>query len=179
MGKRFENTKTSANLLTAFAGESMARNKYTFFASAARKEGYEEIARIFEETAANEKEHAEIWFKLMEQLGSTEFNLKSASEGEHYEWSDMYKTFAQDARDENFHDVAALFENTAKVEKLHEDRFNECLKKVQDKTVFTSRETVKWKCLNCGFELEGKEPPEVCPLCAHPKAYFKNENCSQ
>lgn len=177
--KDLKGTKTLENLKIAFAGESEARNKYTYFASRAKKEGYVQISKIFEETAANEKEHAEIWFKLMEQLGSTEFNLKSASEGEHYEWSDMYKTFAQDARDENFHDVAALFENTAKVEKLHEDRFNQCMKKVQEKTVFASTESVKWKCLNCGFELEGKEPPEVCPLCSHPKAYFKNESCAQ
>ena len=175
MGNRFDNSKTSANLVTAFAGESMAGNKYSFFASAARKEGFEEIARIFEETAANEKEHAKIWFKLMEQLGSTEFNLKSASEGEHYEWSDMYKTFAQEAREENYHDVAALFERTAEVEKLHEDRFNECLQKIKDNTVFSSPSAVKWKCLNCGFELEGKEPPEVCPLCSHPRAYFREE----
>lgn len=176
MANRFENTKTSANLVTAFAGESMARNKYTFFASAAKKEGYEEIAKIFEETAANEKEHAEIWFKLMEQLGSTEFNLKSAAEGEHYEWSDMYKTFAEEAKEENYPDVAALFERAAAVEKLHEERFNAFLQKIKDHTVFSSSTPIKWKCLNCGYELEGKEPPEVCPLCAHPKAYFKPEN---
>lgn len=173
MANRFENSKTSANLLTAFAGESMARNKYTFFASAARNEGFEEIAQIFEETADNEKEHAKIWFKLLEQLGSTGFNLKSAAEGEHYEWSDMYKSFAKDAREENFHDVAVLFENAAAVEKLHEERFNEHLKRISDNTVFSRPEPVKWKCQNCGFELEGKQPPQSCPLCSHPKAYFK------
>lgn len=178
MGNRFENSKTSANLVTAFAGESMAGNKYMFFAAAARKEGYEEIAQIFEETAANERAHAKIWFKLMEQLGSTEFNLKSASEGEHYEWSDMYLAFAGDAREENHHDVAALFEKTAEVEKLHENRFNECLRKIRENSVFRSPEPVRWKCLNCGFEINGEEPPEFCPLCSHPKAYFKEDSGS-
>lgn len=178
MGNNSTSTKTSANLITAFAGESIARNKYTFFAQAARKEGFTEIAKVFEETAENEKAHAEIWFKLREQLGSTEFNLKSAIEGEHYEWSDMYKSFAEDAKEENRLDIAVLFERAAEVEKLHETRFKQCLDAIKNSTVFSSEEAVKWKCLNCGFEATGKEPPESCPLCSHPKGFFKNESCN-
>lgn len=179
MDTKFKGTKTEGNLLTAFTGESMARNKYTFFASAAKKEGYEEIARIFEETAENERAHAKIWFKLLEQIGDTSFNLKSASEGEHYEWSEMYSTFAQDAKAENFNDVAFLFEKAADVEKLHQERFDRYLNEVDSATVFKKDEKVKWKCLNCGLELESEEAPEMCPLCNHPKAFFKveTENC--
>ena len=179
MASKFKGTKTEGNLLTAFTGESMARNKYTFFAAAARREGYEEIARIFEETADNEKAHASIWFKLLEQLGNTAFNLKSASDGEHYEWAEMYKDFAEDARSENFNDVAFLFEKAAEVEKLHQDRFDQYLNQVQSDTVFQKGEKTKWKCLNCGLELESESAPEQCPLCSHPKAFFKVEssNC--
>ena len=160
MDSKFKGTKTEGNLLTAFTGESMARNKYTFFAAAAKKEGYEEIARIFEETAENEKAHANIWFKLLEQLGDTPFNLKSASDGEHYEWSEMYRNFAEVARAENFNDVAFLFEKAADVEKLHQDRFDQYLNQVESDTVFQKREKTRWKCLNCGLELEAEKTRE-------------------
>lgn len=175
MDNRFKGSKTEGNLLTAFTGESMARNKYTFFSAAAKKEGFVEIARIFEETADNEREHAKIWFKLLNQLGDTAFNLQSASDGEHYEWSEMYRSFAEDAKSENFNDVAFLFEKAAEVEKLHQQRFDRYLSEVNSATVFTKKEKVKWKCQNCGLELEAEEAPEQCPLCSHPKGFFKEE----
>ena len=175
MSQDFSATKTAGNLLTAFTAESMARNKYSFFASAAKKEGYEEIANIFEETAANEKAHAKIWFKLLEQLGSTEFNLKSAAHGEHYEWSEMYRIFADEARSENYGDIAFLFEKAGEVEKLHQERFDQLLTTLSAGETFKKQNPIKWKCTNCGFELEGSEAPESCPLCSHPKAYFKEE----
>lgn len=175
MSTRLKGSKTEGNLLTAFTGESMARNKYSFFASAARKEGYEEIARIFEETADNEKAHAKIWFKLLEQLGDTSFNLKSASDGEHYEWSEMYRDFAAEAKEENFNDISFLFEKAAEVEKLHQQRFDKYLGDIQSGSVFQKQEKTKWKCLNCGLELEAENAPEQCPLCSHPKSFFKTE----
>ena len=162
-------SKTEANLMTAFAGESQARNKYTYFASKARKEGYVQIANLFEETANNEKEHAKIWFKLLEGIGSTEENLKSAAEGENYEWTDMYATFAKEAKEEGFDKIAFLFESVAKIEKEHEERYLALLKNVQDRTVFQKGEIVIWQCSNCGHIHVGLQAPEVCPVCEHPQ----------
>ncbi|MCI9273288.1 MAG: rubrerythrin family protein [Clostridiales bacterium] len=166
-------SKTEANLMTAFAGESQARNKYTYFASKARKEGYVQIANLFEETANNEKEHAKIWFKLLEGIGSTEENLKSAAEGENYEWTDMYATFAKEAKEEGFDKIAFLFESVAKIEKEHEERYLALLKNVQDRTVFQKGEIVIWQCSNCGHIHVGLQAPEVCPVCEHPQSYFQ------
>lgn len=166
-------SKTEANLMTAFAGESQARNKYTYFASKARKEGYVQIANLFEETANNEKEHAKIWFKLLEGIGSTEENLKSAAEGENYEWTDMYATFAKEAKEEGFDKIAFLFESVAKIEKEHEERYLALLKNVQDGTVFQKGEIVIWQCSNCGHIHVGLQAPEVCPVCEHPQSYFQ------
>lgn len=168
-----EGTKTDANLRDAFSGESEARNKYTFFASVAKKEGYEQIAAIFEETASNEKEHAEIWFKTLNGIGNTEANLKSAANGEHYEWSDMYKGFAKDAREEGFADLAFSFEKVAEIEKHHEERFLALLHNMESNQVFSRPEKEVWICRNCGFILEADKAPEVCPVCQHPKAYFQ------
>ena len=165
-------TRTEANLQTAFAGESMARNKYTFFASKAKKDGYVQIAKIFEETAANEKEHAKIWFKLLNGgIDDTAANLKAAAEGENYEWTDMYATFAKEAREEGFDHIADLFEMVGAIEKEHEERYRRLLKNVEDKLVF-SRDG-EWQCSNCGHIVVGRQAPEVCPVCAHPKAYFE------
>ena len=175
MENKFENTKTQGNLLTAFTGESMARNKYTFFAAAARKEGYEEIARIFEETADNERAHAKVWFSLLEQLGDTAFNLRSASEGEHYEWSEMYKTFARDAREEQRPDIAFLFEKAAQVEKAHQERFDALLDRLEKGETFRQKGGARWKCQNCGMVVEGEVAPDKCPLCSHPKSFFRRE----
>ena len=166
-------SKTEANLLTAFAGESQARNKYTFFASKAKKEGYVQIANLFEETANNEKEHAKIWFKLLEGIGTTAENLKAAAEGENYEWTDMYATFAKEAKEEGFDKIAFLFESVAKIEKEHEERYRALLKNVEDGTVFEKGEIVIWQCSNCGHIHVGLKAPEVCPVCAHPQAYFQ------
>ena len=166
-------TETEKNLWTAFAGESQARNKYTYFASKAKKEGYEHIAAIFEETANNEKEHAKMWFKLLDGIGSTPENLKAAAEGENYEWTDMYDGFAKTARKEGFEAIAKLFEGVAAIEKHHEERYRKLLKNVEDKVVFSKDGDAIWQCRNCGHIVVGKEAPAVCPVCAHPQAYFE------
>ena len=168
-------SKTEQNLMTAFAGESQARNKYTYFASVAKKEGYEQIAAIFQETADNEKEHAKMWFKLLNggQLGDTAANLKAAAEGENYEWTDMYAEFAKTAREEGFTHIAYLFEEVAKIEKEHEERYLKLLENVKDGKVFEAGEVKIWKCRNCGHIVVGTKAPEVCPVCSHPKAYFE------
>lgn len=166
-------SKTEANLMTAFAGESQARNKYTYFASKARKDGYVQIANIFEETANNEKEHAKIWFKLLEGIGSTPENLLAAAEGENYEWTDMYATFAKEAKEEGFDKIAFLFEAVAKIEKEHEERYNALSANVDNGKVFQKDEQIGWICLNCGYIHYGDKAPEMCPVCSHPKAYFQ------
>ena len=166
-------TKTEKNLWTAFAGESQARNKYTFYASKARKDGYVQIAKIFEETAANEKEHAEIWFKLLNGIGTTAENLEAAAQGENYEWTEMYATMAKEAREEGFDHIAFLFEEVAKIEKEHEDRYRRLLANVEGGLVFSRDGEMIWQCSNCGHIHVGKQAPEMCPVCAHPKAYFQ------
>ena len=168
-------TKTEANLMAAFAGESQARNKYTYFASKAKKEGYEQIAAIFEETANNEKEHAKMWFKLLNggEIGTTSENLKAAAEGEYYEWTDMYATFAKEAKEEGFDHIAYLFSEVAKIEKEHEERYMKLLGNVNDDLVFKKGEEIVWICRNCGHVYTGKEAPKVCPVCAHPQSYFE------
>ena len=168
-------SKTEQNLMTAFAGESQARNKYTFFASQAKKDGYEQIAAIFQETADNEKEHAKLWFKLLNggAIGSTEENLKAAAAGENYEWTDMYAEFAKTAKEEGFARIAYLFEEVGKIEKEHEERYLKLLENVKEGKVFEAGEVKIWKCRNCGHIVVGTKAPEVCPVCAHPKAYFE------
>ena len=168
-------SKTEANLQTAFAGESQARNKYTYFASKARKEGFVQIAAIFEETAKNEQEHAKIWFKLLHggEIGSTAENLLAAAEGENYEWTDMYAGFAKTAREEGFDDIATLFEGVAAIEKEHEERYKKLLANVKGDLVFSKEGDAVWQCSNCGHIVVGKRAPEVCPICAHPQAYFQ------
>ena len=170
-------SKTEQNLMTAFAGESQARNKYTYFASKAKKEGYEQIADIFLETANNEKEHAKIWFKLLEggEIKSTTENLKAAAEGENYEWTDMYKEFAEVAKEEGFDHIAFLFEGVAKIEKEHEERYKKLLKNIDDKLVFSNDGDAIWVCRNCGHVVVGKEAPKVCPICTHPQSYFERK----
>ena len=173
--KELKGTKTEENLREAFAGESQARNKYTYFASKARKDGYEQIAAIFEETAANEKEHAILWFKLLEggDIKSTEENLKSAAEGENYEWTDMYDRMAKEAREEGFDKIAYLFESVAKIEKEHEERYLKLLENVENGLVFSKDGDKIWKCRNCGHIVVGKDAPEICPVCSHPKSFFE------
>ncbi|HJC56465.1 MAG TPA: rubrerythrin family protein [Candidatus Eisenbergiella intestinipullorum] len=167
-------SKTEKNLETAFAGESMARNKYTYFASKARKEGYVQIANIFEETANNEKEHAKMWFKLLNNgIGSTAECLQAAAEGENYEWTDMYATFAKEAKEEGFDEIARLFEGVAAIEKEHEERYRKLLANVENGLVFSKDGDTIWQCSNCGHIVIGKKAPEVCPVCAHPQAYFQ------
>lgn len=167
-------SKTEENLLAAFAGESEARNKYTYYASKARKEGYVQIANIFEETAANEKEHAKIWFKLLKGgIGTTAENLADAAAGENYEWTDMYATFAKEAREEGFDEIATLFEGVAAIEKEHEERYKKLLENVEKGLVFSKDGDTIWQCSNCGHICIGKEAPEVCPVCAHPQSYFQ------
>lgn len=167
-------SKTEANLLTAFAGESQARNKYTYYASKARKDGYVQIANIFEETAANEKEHAKMWFKLLNGgISDTLDNLKDAAAGENYEWTDMYAGFAKTAREEGFDQIANLFEGVAKIEKEHEERYLKLVKNIEEGLVFSRDGDVIWQCANCGHIVIGKKAPEVCPVCAHPQAYFQ------
>lgn len=168
-------SKTEKNLREAFSGESEARNKYTYFASKAKKDGYEQIAAIFQETADNEKEHAKIWFKLLDGISTTEDNLVAAAAGEHYEWTDMYNHFAKEAYEEGFGDIANLFEGVAKIEKLHEERYNKLLKNVRDDKVFQKDEVVVFKCRNCGYEVSSDKAPEVCPVCDHPMAHFQVE----
>ena len=167
-------TKTEKNLMEAFAGESMARNKYSYFASKARKDGYVQIAELFEETAANEKEHAKIWYKLLHDgIGSTVENLKAAAEGENYEWTDMYATFAKEAREEGFDTIADLFEGVAAIEKEHEERYLKLLQNIEDGIVFSRDGEMIWKCKNCGHICVGSKAPEVCPVCNHPQSYFE------
>lgn len=173
--KDLKGTRTEQNLMVAFAGESQARNKYTYFASKARKEGYVQIARIFEETADNEKEHAKLWFKLLEggSVKDTASNLKAAAEGENFEWTDMYAGFAKEAREEGFDEIAALFEGVAAIEKEHEERYRRLLERVEGEAVFSRDGDAIWQCSNCGHICVGKKAPEVCPVCAHPQAYFQ------
>ena len=167
-------SKTEANLMTAFAGESQARNKYTYYASKAKKDGYVQIAAIFEETANNEKEHAKRWFKLLHGgIGDTVDNLKDAAAGENYEWTDMYAGFAKTAREEGFDHIADLFEGVAKIEKEHEERYLKLVKNLEEGLVFSRDGDVIWQCANCGHIVIGKKAPEVCPVCAHPQAYFQ------
>lgn len=167
-------TKTEANLLAAFAGESQARNKYTYYASKAKKEGYVQIAALFEETANNEKEHAKIWFKLLHDgMPDTMTNLKDAADGENYEWTDMYATFAKEAKEEGFDKIAYLFEQVANIEKEHEERYRKLLANIEGGLVFSKEGDAIWQCSNCGHIVVGKQAPEVCPVCAHPQGYFQ------
>ena len=166
-------SKTEQNLVAAFAGESQARNKYTYFASVAKKEGYEQIAAIFQETADNEKEHAKMWFKELKLLGNTAENLKAAAEGENYEWTDMYKTFAEEAEAEGFAEIARKFRMVADIEKTHEERYLKLLHNVEMQQVFEKAEETMWVCRNCGHIVIGKKAPQVCPVCAHPQSYFE------
>ena len=168
-------SKTEQNLWTAFAGESQARNKYTYYASKARKEGYVQIANLFEETAANEKEHAKIWFKLLHDgdVPTTSVNLQDAADGENYEWTDMYAKMAAEAKEEGFDSIAALFDMVAKIEKGHEDRYRKLLSNVQNGLVFSRDGDMIWECSNCGHIVIGPKAPELCPVCKHPKAYFQ------
>lgn len=173
--KDLKGTKTEQNLRIAFSGESEARNKYTYYASKARKDGYEQIAAIFEETAGNEKEHAKLWFKLLHggDVPDTLTNLNDAASGEHYEWTDMYANFAKVAREEGFEDIAKQMEGVLKVEKAHEERYRKLIANVEGGLVFTRDNDVIWQCANCGHIEIGKKAPEICPVCAHPKAYFQ------
>lgn len=167
-------TKTEANLAAAFAGESQARNKYTYYASKAKKDGYEQIAQLFLETAENEKEHAKLWFKLLNGgIGTTEENLLDAAEGENYEWTDMYAQMAADAREEGFDQIARMFEGVAAIEKTHEERYRKLLANIEGGLVFSRDGDMIWECGNCGHIHIGKNAPKVCPVCAHPQAYFK------
>ena len=166
-------SKTEKNLATAFAGESQARNKYTYFASVARKEGYEQIAAIFEQTANNEKEHAKMWFKALGGLGDTAANLLAAAEGENYEWTDMYDQFAREAEEEGFTRLAYQLRAVAAIEKAHEERYRALLSNVEMQQVFEKAEETMWECRNCGHLVIGKKAPEVCPVCTHPKSYFE------
>lgn len=173
--KNLLGTKTEQNLRDAFAGESQARNKYTYYASKAKKDGYVQIAKIFEETAANEKEHAKIWFKLLHDGGipTTEENLLDAAEGEMYEWTDMYARMAEEAKEEGFDDIARLFSQVGAIEKHHEERYRKLLANVKEGLVFSRDNDMIWQCSNCGHIVIGKKAPELCPVCAHPKAYFE------
>ena len=173
--KELKGTKTEANLWAAFAGESQARNKYTYFASKAKKEGYVQIANLFEETAGNEREHAKMWFKILGGIGDTAENLKAAAAGENGEWTDMYPGFAKTAREEGFADIAALFESVAAIEKEHEARYLKLLDNVKKEIVFSSDGDTIWQCSNCGHIVVGRKAPELCPVCAHPKAYFQRK----
>ena len=166
-------TETEKNLLAAFAGESEARNKYTYFASKAKKDGFEQISKIFQETADNEKEHAKIWYKILSGIGSTVDCLKVAADGEGYEWKEMYPGFAKTAREEGFDEIAELFEGVAAIEKEHEERYCKLLKNIEDKIVFSRDGECVWQCRNCGHIVVGKQAPEVCPVCNHPQAYFE------
>ena len=172
--KNLKGTKTEENLMTAFSGESMARNKYDYYSSRAKKDGYEQIAAIFAETAANEKEHAKIWFKLLHDgIPETLTNLKDAADGEHFEWTDMYKTFAEEADAEGFASIAELFRKVAAIEKTHEERYVKLAANIEKNEVFNKGVQVVWVCLNCGHMVVADSAPEVCPVCAHPKAFFE------
>ena len=170
-------SKTEQNLMAAFAGESQARNKYTYWASKAKKDGYEQIAAIFEETASNEKEHAKMWFKLLEggEIKSTPENLKAAADGENYEWTDMYQEFAKVAKEEGFNHIAFLFTEVAKIEKEHEERYRKLLKNIEDEVVFSNDGDTIWICRNCGHVVIWKNAPKVCPVCNHPQSYFERK----
>ena len=170
---KYSGTKTEQNLRDAFSGESEARNKYTYFASTAKNEGYEQIAALFLKTAENEREHAKMWFKELGGLGDTAQNLANAAEGEHFEWTDMYENFAMDAEDEGFYELAAKFRLVAAVEKLHEERYRVLLKNVEAMEVFKKSGVTMWECRNCGHVVVGLEAPEVCPVCNHPQAFFE------
>jgi len=171
--KNLKGSRTEENLWKAFAGESQARNKYTYFAGVAKKEGYQQIAAIFEETADNEKEHAKLALKYLNGIGNTEENLVEAAKGENYEWTTMYKEFEQVAREEGFDEIADFFKEVGEVEEAHERRFKKLLENLRSGEVFKKKETVKWKCRNCGYIHEGAEAPEVCPACKHPQAFFE------
>ena len=168
-------TRTEQNLMTAFAGESQARNKYTYFASVAKKEGYEQIAAIFMETAENEKEHAKLWFKALGGIGNTAENLLHAAEGENYEWTEMYDEFAKVAKEEGFDHIAYLFAEVGKIEKEHEERYRKLLKNIEDEVVFSSEEDTIWICRNCGHVVIGKKAPKVCPVCQHKESFFERK----
>ena len=170
---KYEGTQTEKNLQAAFAGESQARNKYTYFASVAKKEGYEQIAAIFEETALNEKEHAKMWFKELNGIGDTAQNLEAAAEGENYEWTDMYEGFAKTAEEEGFPELAAKFRMVGEIEKHHEERYRALLHNVEMQEVFAKSEVKVWECRNCGHIVVGEKAPDVCPVCDHPQAYFE------
>ncbi len=171
--KDLKGTKTEQNLMTAFAGESQARNKYTYFASVAKKEGYEQIAAIFLQTAENEKEHAKLWFKHLGGLGDTAANLLAAAEGENYEWTDMYDTFAREAEEEGFTAIAFQFRAVAAIERAHEERYRALLNNVEMQQVFEKGEMTMWECRNCGHLVMGLKAPAVCPVCAHPQSFFE------
>ena len=170
---KYAGTQTEKNLEAAFAGESQARNKYTYFASVAKKEGYEQIASLFLKTADNEKEHAKLWFKELEGIGDTAKNLEEAANGENYEWTDMYAGFAETAEKEGFHELAMKFRLVAAIEKTHEERYRALLKNVETQEVFAKSEIKVWECRNCGHIVVGKKAPELCPTCAHPQSYFE------
>ncbi len=173
MANKYAGTKTEQNLVAAFAGESEARNKYTYFASVAKKEGYEQIAALFLDTANNEKEHAKLWFKELQLLGDTAANLEAAAAGENYEWTEMYDEFAKTAEEEGFKELAAKFRAVAAIEKTHEERYRALLNNVETKAVFEKSTVRVWECRNCGHLVVGTKAPEVCPVCAHPKSYFE------
>ena len=173
--KELKGTKTEKNLMEAFAGESMARNKYTYFASKAKKDGFVQMAAIFEETANNEKEHAKLWYKYLHggSIAGTEANLEDAANGENYEWTDMYSRMAKEAREEGFIEIAEKFEGVAAIEKEHEERYRKLLKNLRDKKVFSKDGDAVWQCANCGHIVVGKQAPEICPVCSHPQSYFQ------
>lgn len=173
MANKYAGTKTEKNLQAAFAGESQARNKYTYFASVAKKEGYEQIAAIFLKTAENEKEHAKMWFKELDELGDTKANLAAAADGENYEWTDMYEAFAKDAEEEGFKALAMKFRMVAAIEKTHEERYRALLNNVETAQVFEKSEVKVWECRNCGHIIVGTKAPLACPVCAHPQSYFE------
>ena len=173
MSTKYSGTQTEKNLEAAFAGESQARNKYTYFASRAKKDGFEQIAAIFQQTADNEKEHAKMWFKELSGIGSTAENLAAAADGENYEWTDMYAGFAKTAKEEGFEDIAFLFEKVGAIEKAHEERYRKLLENVKGGIVFSRDEDMIWECSNCGHIVIGKKAPEVCPVCKHAKSYFQ------
>ena len=173
MDNKYSGTKTEKNLMEAFAGESQARNKYTYFASVAKKEGYEQMAEIFLKTADNEKEHAKLWFKELNGIGNTLQNLEAAAAGENYEWTDMYDTFAKDAEEEGFVELAEKFRAVAAIEKTHEERYRALINNVETKKVFEKSTVTVWECRNCGHIVVGTKAPEVCPVCAHPKSFFE------
>ena len=173
MANKYSGTQTEKNLAAAFAGESQARNKYTYFASRAKKDGFEQIASIFQQTADNEKEHAKMWFKELSGIGTTAENLAAAAEGENYEWTDMYDGFAKTAEEEGFNKLAQKFRLVAAIEKRHEERYRALLRNVEAQEVFKKSEVKVWECRNCGHIVVGTEAPEICPTCSHPKAYFE------